>query len=229
MDRLTKVLFCSYRDWSNQICDRIEHIFSYDRIDFVRCDTQEKFLHIIKREKFDIIFFIGWSDIIDKDIVDNNLCICLHPSLLPLYRGGSPLQNQLINNEDISGITLFKMDESLDKGPIMYQEEYSLKEIKRFGLDMIYQKICDLGVQGIKEIIYNKDRNYELKYIQQEGKGSYYKRRNPSQSEIIESDFSNFTAEELFNKIVGLQDPYPNAFIKCKDGTKLYITNAKYE
>jgi methionyl-tRNA formyltransferase len=94
---------------------------------------------------------------------------------------------------------------------------------------MIYQKICDLGVQGIKEIIYNKDRNYELKYIQQEGKGSYYKRRNPSQSEIIESDFSNFTAEELFNKIVGLQDPYPNAFIKCKDGTKLYITNAKYE
>ena len=229
MGGLKKVLLCSYRDWSDEICKKIEFIFSYDDVKFIRCNTQEKFLIFLKKDKFDIIFFIGWSDIIQKDIVDNNLCICLHPSLLPLYRGGSPLQNQLINNEKKSGITLFKMDESLDKGPIIYQEEFNLKKVKLSGLDGIYKKITYLGVRGLKKIILDLIKDNELKFIAQKGKSSYYKRRTPSQSKIFLSDFKYFTAEEIFNKIIGLQDPYPNTFIECKNGSKLYITNAKYE
>jgi methionyl-tRNA formyltransferase len=229
MGRLKKVLFCSYRDWSNEICKKIKNIFLYDDINFKTCDTQDKFLNLIKKEKFDIIFFLGWSDIIEKEIVENNLCVCLHPSLLPYYRGGSPLQNQLINNEKESGITFFMMNESLDKGPILYQEKYNLEKVKLLGLTEIYKKITNLGIRGVKKIILDLYKNKELNLIISNDKGSYYKRRNPKQSEIKVSDFKYFTAEEIFNKIIGLQDPYPNAFIKCKDGTKLFLTNAKYE
>jgi len=42
-------------------------------------------------------------------------------------------------------------------------------------------------------------------------------------SEIDIDDLKNYTAEELHNKVRALQNPYPNAFIKCKNGTKLII------
>ena len=46
-------------------------------------------------------------------------------------------------------------------------------------------------------------------------------------SEIKVSDFNNFTATELYNKVRALQDPYPNAFIVCKNNTKLLIVDTK--
>ena len=48
-------------------------------------------------------------------------------------------------------------------------------------------------------------------------------------SEIQIEDFQNCTAKNLHDKIRSLQDPYPNAFIRCKDETKLYLTESKVE
>ena len=42
-------------------------------------------------------------------------------------------------------------------------------------------------------------------------------------SEVKKEDFINMTATELYNKVRALQDPYPNAYVKCKDNTKLLI------
>ena len=47
-------------------------------------------------------------------------------------------------------------------------------------------------------------------------------------SEIKIEDFEKYTAEELHNKIRALQDPYPNAFIKCKNNTILLIQESEY-
>ena len=111
----------------------------------------------------------------------------------------------------------------------LYQEKYNLEKIKILGLNQIYKKITELGINGVEEILLNLYKNKELKILESKGKGSYFKRRKPEQSEIKVSDFNYYTAEEIFNKIIGLQDPYPNAFIKCKNGSKLFLTNAKYE
>jgi hypothetical protein len=46
-------------------------------------------------------------------------------------------------------------------------------------------------------------------------------------SEIHIDDFSNYTAIQLYDKIRSLQDPYPNAYIQCKDGTILYLLKAR--
>ena len=54
------------------------------------------------------------------------------------------------------------------------------------------------------------------------------KRRKPSDSEITINEIKNNTAEYLHNKIRMLTDPYPNAYIKCKDGSKLYLTKSHY-
>ena len=47
-------------------------------------------------------------------------------------------------------------------------------------------------------------------------------------SEILIEDFLKLSSKELHNKIRCLQDPYPNAFIRCKDGSILYLKKSSY-
>lgn len=59
--------------------------------------------------------------------------INVHPSLLPKYRGPSPIQQTISNGDKVSGITIIKMDQEMDHGPILYQETLEL-----FDKDTLY-------------------------------------------------------------------------------------------
>ncbi|MDO8573864.1 MAG: methionyl-tRNA formyltransferase [Candidatus Daviesbacteria bacterium] len=59
-------------------------------------------------------------------------CINIHPSLLPKYRGPSPIQEAILQGDKISGITIIKMDAGVDHGPIIYQEALELSDNDNF-------------------------------------------------------------------------------------------------
>jgi len=218
MDRLkTKILFCGYRPWA---LDIYEHLHNY--VDLV--ETPQEFNDIIDLKTYDIIFFIGWSWIIPTHIINSSICICLHPSALPLYRGGSPIQHQIINGETNSAVTLFIMTEKLDDGPILWQKEFSLQG----ELIDIFETIYQIGLEGINYVL-DCTNIHEISTLQDNRKATFFKRRVPSQSEIKNTDFAEYTAEELYNKIRALQNPYPNPYILCKDNTKLFITKTYAE
>jgi methionyl-tRNA formyltransferase len=209
-----KVLFCGYRDWAIDIYNQLE--------DVEIATNQEEFQDKLSSNP-DMIFFIGWSWIIQKEIVDKYFCICLHPSALPKYRGGSPIQHQIINGETESSVTLFKMNEKIDQGDIIFQQSFSLDG----DLKDIFKRISKVGYIGIKKII---DQYPDLKLTRQKKEdATYYKRRTPSMSQIHIDDFKNYTSKEIYNKIRSLQDPYPNAFVECANGTKLYFQKVSYE
>jgi|TARA_B100001971_G_C18242574_1_gene571902 methionyl-tRNA formyltransferase len=218
-----KILFCGYRDWALKVYDFIKSKYE-SKIDITLVKSEKEFNDIIDKLTPNLIFFVGWSWIVNKDIVNKFKSICLHPSPLPKYRGGSPLQHQIISGEKESAVTLFIMNEQVDKGPILWQEEFSLDG----DLTEIFDRIIEKGKKGLNEVIdiYLKQGNLKGT-LQDENKATYYKRRTPEQSEIKISDFDKYTAEELNNKIRALQDPYPNAFIICKDRTKLFIQKSK--
>ena len=94
--------------------------------------------------KPDLILWYGWSWLVDNIFVDEYTSIMLHPSPLPKYRGGSPIQNQIINGEKNSAVTLFKMTRELDDGDIYKQLPFSLKG----SLDDIFDRITKLGYKG---------------------------------------------------------------------------------
>jgi len=148
-------------------------------------------------------------------------CICLHPSLLPLYRGGSPIQNQIINGETTSAVTLFYMNKKVDAGDIILQESISLEG----HLQDILNRIAEKGVKLTIEMLNGKWDGIS----QNESKATFYKRRKPHQSELKYEDFKNRDANELYNFIRALEDPYPNAFIRCKDGKKLLFKHVELE
>lgn len=213
-----KIWICAYRDWSLEIYNQISKEF--DNVELI--ETKKEFERTTSLfQKDDIIFFLGWSWIIPDDIVEKYNCICLHPSPLPKYRGGSPLQHQIINDESISAVTYFRMTDELDAGAILFQEEFLLDgELKD-----VTNRIIPLGIRGIFIILNNNMQEREQDISQ----STCYKRRKPNESEITLDEINNASAKQLYNKIRALQDPYPNAYIKCNDGSKLYITKAKYE
>ena len=143
----------------------------------------------------------------------------MHPSPLPKYRGGSPLQNQIINGETTSAVSIFKMTDKIDEGPLCFQEAISLKG----NIFDILDRIKRIAVDAIIDII---DRYPDITFWEQKGEESLYQRRTPEQSKITMNELMNKPAEYLYNKIRMLQSPYPNAFIECQDGSKLYITEA---
>ena len=208
------IMFCGYRDWAKEIYRNLS-------IDVDLIETPSELENALLKKNPDIIFFIGWSWIVEKDIVEKHMCVCLHPSPLPKYRGGSPIQHQIINNESDSAVTMFKMDDRIDRGEILFQESFSLAG----DLDEIMTRIVKIGTKGTKEILRSFPNDLKIK-PQDNTMASYFRRRNPSMSKISHDDFSKYTAKEIYNKVRALQDPYPNAYVVCKDDTKLFITRA---
>jgi len=211
------VICIGYRDWALEIYKSLSQSHPDKNFIILNNPPNLDLLHLINP---DLILWYGWSNIISSSYLDNYNSIMLHPSPLPKYRGGSPIQNQIINGETISAVTLFKMDQGIDTGGIIEQKEFSLEG----NLNDVLDRIVNLGITLTNNLINNYPDITLLP--QDDNESSYFKRRKSFQSEITIEEIENTTAEQLYNKIRALQDPYPNAYITCKNNTKLYITNS---
>lgn len=184
-----------------------------------------KITEILKRHNPDVFLFYGWSWIIPKELFEKYLSLILHPSPLPKYRGGSPLQNQIINGEKESAVTLFKGNEKIDSGPIYSQSSFSLDGT----IQDIFDRIVKIGTKDTLKVLHGLSNNSIKPTEQNENEATFFKRRKPEESELTIKDFQEKTAEELYNFIRALSDPYPNAYILCRNGKKLLLKKAALE
>jgi len=82
----------------------------------------------------------------------------IHPSLLPKYRGPSPIAAPLINGDKTTGVTIIKMDEDIDHGPIIAQESLTIEiDDKRPDLE---KKLTDLGFEMFKKLIMKGENTF---------------------------------------------------------------------
>jgi len=211
---MIKILCVGYREWALKIYNKLAQNYNNGEV-FIIKSHEEYIDFFVTDYNPDFILFYGWSWMVSKDIINNYKCIMLHPSRLPKYRGGSPIQNQIIRGENNSAVTLFLMDENMDSGPIVFQEEMSLSG----KINDIFDRIEDLGYKGTIQFLDNPTDGVE----QKDDEATYFERRSEEQSEITLGDLKNKSAEYLYNKIRMLDDPYPNAFIKTRDNKKLLI------
>ncbi len=207
-----KVLCVGYRDWAKEIYKNLK---KNKKNIFYLHEKKQGLINKIKKTSPEIILFYGWSWIIKSSIYKNYKCLMLHPSKLPKFRGGSPIQNQIIRGVKSSAVTIFKINEVLDGGDIYFQKKLSLSG----SLDEIFNRIISLGTEGSFKILNN--RNIKIKK-QNHRIATFYRRRKPEESEITLKEIKNKSAEYIHNKIRMLDDPYPNAFIKIKN-KKIFI------
>lgn len=220
---MINIVCCGYRSWAINIINQIKnnpkikllHVFNSNQEYDLKIQTIE--------EKVDVILFLGWSWFIKKEITDKFLCLGIHPSDLPNYRGGSPIQHQIINGIKKTNVSLFTISEKLDEGDIWLKEKLDLRGNN---MDEIFKNIETSSV-----ILLNKFFNLfpNITPTQQDLKiGSYFKRRTPNQSEITLDDFKNKSLEDIYNTIRCLTDPYPNAYIEDTKGNRLYFKEVTF-
>ena len=76
----------------------------------------------------DVILVAAYGRFLPPEVLDlpPHGCLNLHPSLLPKYRGPSPVVTTILDGEAVTGVTLMQLDEGMDTGPILAQQEYPL-------------------------------------------------------------------------------------------------------
>ena len=89
----------------------------------------------------DYIIVAAFGQILPKNILDIAPCINLHASILPQYRGASPVQQSLLNGDEKSGVTSMLMEEGLDTGDILEVTEFIIPEDMR--LNALMQQLTD--------------------------------------------------------------------------------------
>ena len=83
----------------------------------------------IKKVNPELIFFIHWSNLIKKNLYEKYKCIQFHCSDLPKFRGGSPIQNQIIRGIYKTKITAFKITKKIDSGNYCEKQKVELTTI----------------------------------------------------------------------------------------------------
>ncbi|MDP3015117.1 MAG: methionyl-tRNA formyltransferase [bacterium] len=99
----------------------------------------------ITNYKPDFFIVAAYNKILPKEILEIPRLgtIGVHPSLLPKYRGPSPIQTAILNGDKITGVTLYLMDEKIDNGPILARRELPITNDDDY--DTLSRKLAELG------------------------------------------------------------------------------------
>ncbi len=163
----------------------------------------------IKRVNPDFIVVAAFGQILPKNILDIAPCINLHASLLPQYRGASPVQQSLLNGDKKTGVTSMLMEEGLDTGPMLEKIEFVIPADMRLHALMaqLTSDACTLTLSTI--------RNYEniTPQMQDDAQASLCKKIKKSDGEV---DFED--ARIIYNKYRAFEG-WPGIF--TADGTKI--------
>ena len=167
---------------------------------------------VLKELNADIMVTCAYGQILNQAVIDLTPkgVFNIHASLLPKYRGASPIQSVILNGETKTGVTIMKTDIGIDTGDIV-----SVKELEILPTETAGELFDRLSVVGSELIVET------LKLIEQ-GKETYTKQNHEiaTHSKMIykQDAFIDFTeeAEVIYNKIRGY-NPSPIAFAKFND------------
>jgi methionyl-tRNA formyltransferase len=141
-------------------------------------------------------------------------CINVHASLLPDYRGAAPVNRAIMNAEKKTGITIMFMDEGMDTGPVLLQEEMDIKDDDTAGI--LSRRLSEAGAQLLIPALEGVEKGTLIPQPQA-GKVSY---APPLKKNDALIDWSK-TAKDLFHFIRGM-NPWPGAY-SFLDGTRIKI------
>ncbi len=88
------------------------------------------FIEELKKTPVDVFVVASYGKIIPLDIINipPHKTLNVHPSLLPKYRGASPLQSAILNDDKKTGVTIMRIDEKMDHGPVVAQKLVTVEE-----------------------------------------------------------------------------------------------------
>ena len=125
---------------------------------------------------FDLLLVVAYGKILPKWLLESStkISVNIHFSLLPKYRGASPIQSALFNNDDLTGISVMKMTEGLDEGPVFIF--HKLKILDSDNRKSLEQKLTSLCIENIEDDLSNIFEGKLAPVNQNEDNASYCKK-----------------------------------------------------
>ena len=165
-------------------------------------ETKEEINHI-KKLKPDLVIVVAYGKILPPKIlnIDKLQFINVHASLLPKWRGAAPIQRAIMNMDSESGVSIMKIIQKLDAGPVLLQERIKINQ--EMSYEELSKKMSEIGAKLILnsiKLIENKKANF---IDQKESEATYAKKIQKKESKI---DW-NESAKKNIAKINAL---YPN-------------------
>lgn len=194
----------------------LENNISVYQFDKIRVDGVE----ILKQLNPDLMITCAFGQILSQEILDIPKLgvINIHASLLPKYRGASPIHYAILNGEKETGITIMKTDIGIDTGDIIYAEKIDILDNETTG--ELFGRLSILGASCIKKVVYSLLKG-EISFTKQdESKATLTKMIRKEQAKI---DFS-VDAESIVNQIRAF-NPAPIAYTLLR-GEKFKIHSA---
>ena len=190
-------------------------------------NNYEMFSAWSEENEIDLIVFAGWSWFVPDSITSKNTCLCIHPGDLRMFRGGSPLQHQILNGNKSCIVTLFKMTNITDWGPIFGEHEISILGY----IPEIFSRISDASIIMLRKVIQSAifDQRSLIRPMPDFKKGVLYSRRKPSDSILNLNDLSSYSTEYLLNLFRSLTGPYPPLKVKSFNCDMLLKIEAMYQ
>jgi methionyl-tRNA formyltransferase len=161
----------------------------------------------------DILFVIGWSRLVEQDLLDipSVTAIGMHPAPLPRGRGRAPVAWSLIKGLDETALSCFHLVKEADAGDIIGQRTVPIETTDDAA--SLYDKIIDAGAELIREYYPRFEEGDVPRESQDETRATWWPKRDPHHGLI---DWTK-SSQEIYNWIRAQTRPYPGAFSYLDD------------
>ena len=154
----------------------------------------------------DYIIVAAYGQILPRAILDHAPCINLHASILPQYRGASPIQQTLLNGDKETGVTAMLMEEGLDTGDIIKIEKIQVADDEM--VEALFEKLTQVATLLTLDVIRNFASYKVVK--QDESQATHCKKISKADGLVTFDD-----AQSLFNKYRAFT-PWPGIYLVSK-------------
>jgi len=170
----------------------------------------------------DLFITCAFGQILSKKILDIPVygTINIHASLLPKYRGASPMQRAIINGDDVTGVTSMLTDIGMDTGDILLMKETGIRRDDT--ISTLHDRLSVMGSQLLMDTIKLYGQEKITPVMQDDSKSSYAPMIKKEEGLL---DF-NKSAKELFDLIRAF-NPWPGTFTTC-NGKEMKVITADY-
>ncbi len=163
----------------------------------------------ISSYKPDFIIVAAYGQILPKEILEICPCINLHASILPKFRGASPIQSSILQNDEFTGVTAMLMQEGMDDGDILALSYIKAREKK---VDQLFIELSQIAAKLTLNVIKNFSH---LQPIKQNSANASYCVKIKKTNGLVSF---NENASEIYQKFLAYT-PWPGIFLE--NGLKL--------
>lgn len=155
----------------------------------------------------DVFVVAAFGQILSREILEMPPlgCLNIHASLLPRYRGASPIQHTLLNGDRETGITIMQMDPGIDTGDILYQKKISVMPEDNY--ETLHDRLMKLGGTAVTEALELLEQGRLRPEKQQEEQSCYAPLIRKEMGRI---DFSE--GAEAIDRRIRAMTPWPSAY-----------------